>query len=213
MAEGAPATIKVGDKEYTAEQIVELEKGSLRMSDYTKGTQENAKERESLKKQAESVGNLIKLSEALADDPEGTAEQMKALGKELQAKKNAPGTTPAQKTKIEEELHELKAQIQFKDALESIRNSDPVFAANEEAILEFITKRHENDDKKIDFEAEVALWTRKNPDKVKGTSDFPIISHRRMGGTPMEKPVIKDGESYTDFYKNRWLPYREQTKT
>lgn len=74
QAGGAPQTYKLPDgRELTAEQILELEKGHMMQSDYTKKTQALAEERRQLEEQKKANEKAFKMLQDYELDPVGTA--------------------------------------------------------------------------------------------------------------------------------------------
>ncbi len=72
----APQVFKVGDKEYTAEQIAEMEKGFMMQKDYTVKTQSLAEERRQLEAQKADYDKALKLAQDIERDPIGTLQKL-----------------------------------------------------------------------------------------------------------------------------------------
>lgn len=72
--EETPQVIKLPDgREFTPEQILEMEKGHMMQSDYTKKTQALAEERKQLDEQRTAIEKAIKFQQDYERDPIGTA--------------------------------------------------------------------------------------------------------------------------------------------
>ncbi len=72
----APQVFKVGDKEYTPEQIAEMEKGFMMQKDYTVKTQSLAEERRQLEAQKAEYDKALKLAQDIERDPIGTLQKL-----------------------------------------------------------------------------------------------------------------------------------------
>ena len=102
-----PQTYKLPDgRELTVEQIIELEKGHMMQSDYTKKTQALAEERRILDEQKKQYADAIKLRQDYDRDPIGTALR---LQEEAEAKGFFEPKDPAELA-AEDRQRELEAK-------------------------------------------------------------------------------------------------------
>lgn len=90
-----PSTIKIGEKEYTPEQIAEFEKGYMRNDDYTRKTQALAKERREAR-QALDIVKQIQEKPELLEKVQGDVVQLNPVIAKMQS--------------LEQELADIKVE-------------------------------------------------------------------------------------------------------
>ena len=84
-------TVKIGDEEVPISQVKEWRMGYLRMQDYTRKTQELAREREQLQQQLQQIQPLLVLSQVLQTNPRAAVAFDQAYRQALYGMPAQPG--------------------------------------------------------------------------------------------------------------------------
>lgn len=148
-------SIAVGDKTYTAKEIEELERGNLRYADYTKKTQELAKQRKSLEEEKSKSSELQaaeqkeldewrRLDKLIMSDPR-RLEQFKAIVSGVQGPQDQPATqVPPELQQQIEELRAAEEDRRLQQELDSVKGLvGDLSAPEEEDFFSFVREMQE----------------------------------------------------------------------
>ena len=111
---------QIGNKEYTAKEITELEKGSLRQSDYTKKTMALAADHKAVKSRLTelddaigSLESLLDVDESTLDDllEEGDTEEYAAQQKQIKQRRKQIEAAKARRTGAKADLQAQESQL------------------------------------------------------------------------------------------------------
>lgn len=178
-----PAKIKVGDEEYTPEEILEFKKGYMRQSDYTRKTQELAEERKRLPSKPKDDDDAPK------PKPNKDVEDLRlemSLNRELDAI-----------DKDDREVMGMKRCDIFKTFEEDIKEISSNHRVMPSAALDIFVA---NNLDKIKSTAEKNA-KKHGADKTKREDAQTDTSTRRGGSVKPEDAKIKPGESLHQFHE------------
>lgn len=174
-----PSEFEIDGEKFTAEQIREWRKGNMRQSDYTKKTQEVAKQREQYKE-------AVELYEFLQSNPT-YAQKLAELTMEEGKAKNIPFTDPR--------VAELDLRIttmQIEKDLQEIKTSDP--DCDEVELLTIANER------RMPLKDAYTLWRGQNFDKLiskKLANNSAQLTEQIRRGQQVTKTLVKEGDKPT----------------
>lgn len=175
----APVEFEIDGEKFTPEQIKEWRKGSMRQSDYTRKTQEVAKQREQYKE-------AVELYEFLQSNP--TYAQKLA---ELTAEEGKADKLPITDPRVAE-LDLRITTMQIERDLQDIKTTDP--DCDEVELLTIAN------DRKMPLKDAYTLWRGQNFDKLiqkKLANNSAQLTEQIRKGQQVTKTLVKEGDKPT----------------